>query len=81
MLTVSDNTATDVLIADLGGIAAVQRWLDSNRVAGVRIDGGLSGRRACRTRQRQREKIRPDHAAAPVAGRTLKTWNMPACMW
>ena len=38
MLTVSDNTATDMLIADLGGTAAVQRWLDRNRVAGVRID-------------------------------------------
>ena len=38
MLTVSDNTATDMLIADLGGIRAVQRWLGRNRVAGVRID-------------------------------------------
>ena len=38
MLTVSDNTATDMLIADLGGDRAVQRWLDRNRVAGVRID-------------------------------------------
>ncbi len=38
MLTVSDNTATDMLIADLGGTPAVQRWLTSHRVAGVRID-------------------------------------------
>lgn len=38
MLTVSDNTATDMLVADLGGTQAVQRWLDRNRVAGVRID-------------------------------------------
>ncbi|MCY7271796.1 MAG: class A beta-lactamase [Sphingomonas bacterium] len=38
MLTVSDNTATDMLIADLGGTRAVQRWLTRNRVAGVRID-------------------------------------------
>jgi len=38
MLAVSDNTATDMLIADLGGTRAVQRWLDRNRVAGVRID-------------------------------------------
>jgi len=38
MLTVSDNTATDMLIADLGGTRAVQRWLDRKRVAGVRID-------------------------------------------
>lgn len=38
MLTVSDNTATDMLIADLGGTQAVQRWLDRNRVADLRID-------------------------------------------
>lgn len=38
MLTVSDNTATDMLIADLGGTVMVQRWLDRNRVTGVRID-------------------------------------------
>ena len=38
MLAVSDNTATDMLVADLGGTQAVQRWLDRNRVAGVRID-------------------------------------------
>jgi beta-lactamase class A len=38
MLTVSDNTATDLLIADLGGTAKVQQWLERNRVSGVRID-------------------------------------------
>ncbi len=38
MLTVSDNTATDMLIADLGGTRAVQAWIVRNRVAGVRID-------------------------------------------
>ena len=38
MLTVSDNTATDMLIANLGGTRAVQRWLNRNRVAGLRID-------------------------------------------
>ena len=38
MLTVSDNTATDMLIADLGGTSAVQRWLTRNRVPGMRID-------------------------------------------
>lgn len=38
MVTVSDNTATDMLIADLGGTKAVQRWLTANRVTGVRID-------------------------------------------
>ncbi len=38
MLTVSDNTATDMLIADLGGTRTIQRWLTANRVEGVRID-------------------------------------------
>ena len=38
MLTVSDNSATDMLIADLGGTRAVQRWIDRNRIAGIRID-------------------------------------------
>jgi beta-lactamase class A len=38
MLRVSDNTASDMLIADLGGTRAVQAWLDRNHVSGVRID-------------------------------------------
>ena len=38
MMRVSDNTATDMLVADLGGPSAVQRWLDRNRLAGVRMD-------------------------------------------
>ena len=38
MLAVSDNTATDMLIADLGGTRAVQAWMDRNRVAEVRIN-------------------------------------------
>lgn len=42
MLAVSDNTATDMLIADLGGTARVQQWLDSNRVAGIRIDRDIA---------------------------------------
>ena len=42
MLTVSDNTASDMLIADLGGTRAVQRWLDSNRVKGIRIDRNIA---------------------------------------
>jgi beta-lactamase class A len=42
MLAVSDNTATDMLIADLGGTAKVQHWLDSNRVAGIRIDRDIA---------------------------------------
>ena len=42
MLTVSDNTASDMLIADLGGPAAVQRWLTRNRVGGIRIDRNIA---------------------------------------
>ena len=38
MLVVSDNSATDMLIADLGGVGAVQRWIDRNRISGIRID-------------------------------------------
>ena len=42
MLTVSDNTATDMLIADLGGTRAVQRWIARNRIAGIRIDRNIA---------------------------------------
>ncbi|MEO6581143.1 MAG: serine hydrolase [Sphingomicrobium sp.] len=42
MLTVSDNTATDMLIADLGGTGTVQRWLQANRVTGIRIDRNIA---------------------------------------
>ena len=38
MLTRSDNTATDVLLADLGGPATVEKWLEINHVTGLRID-------------------------------------------
>jgi len=38
MMRVSDNTATDMLVADLGGTVAVQRWVDRNKLAGVRMD-------------------------------------------
>lgn len=38
MMRVSDNTATDMLVADLGGPFVVQRWLDRNQLAGVRMD-------------------------------------------
>ena len=38
MLTVSDNSATDMLLAQLGGPAAVERWLIAHHVEGVRID-------------------------------------------
>ena len=42
MLTLSDNTATDVLIEDLGGTAKVEAWLRSRAVDGVRIDRNIA---------------------------------------
>ena len=38
MLTRSDNTATDVLLHNLGGPATVEAWLMRNHVTGMRID-------------------------------------------
>ena len=42
MLTDSDNSATDILLAELGGPAAVERWLVANRVEGLRIDRSIA---------------------------------------
>ena len=42
MLRVSDNTATDMLVADLGGPLSVQRWLDRHKVANVRMDRSIA---------------------------------------
>jgi beta-lactamase class A len=42
MLTRSDNTATDVLLAKLGGPATVEKWLERNHVDGVRIDRSIA---------------------------------------
>lgn len=41
MLTVSDNSATDTLLAEMGGPAAVERWLTAHHVEGVRIDRNI----------------------------------------
>lgn len=38
MMTRSDNRATDMLIATLGGPGAVERWLRAHRVDGMRVD-------------------------------------------
>lgn len=38
MIVRSDNRATDLLLRNLGGPATVQRWLEWNRVEGMRID-------------------------------------------
>lgn len=37
-LTVSDNTATDMLLKAVGGPAAVTRWLKAKGIAGQRVD-------------------------------------------
>src|SRR3954449_3445961 len=38
MLVHSDNQATDILLADLGGPRAVHDWLQNNGVKGLRVD-------------------------------------------
>jgi beta-lactamase class A len=38
MLIHSDNRATDILLKDLGGPAAVHSWLQENGVTGLRVD-------------------------------------------
>ncbi len=55
MLIHSDNVATDIVLADLGGPANVQTWLSQNRLSGLRIDRTiaqlLSARRDLRDRR------------------------------
>ena len=38
MLIHSDNRATDILLADLGGPSAVHDWLQDNGISGLRVD-------------------------------------------
>lgn len=38
MITRSDNVATDMLLANLGGPSAIQSWLVTNHLTGMRID-------------------------------------------
>ena len=38
MMIKSNNTATDLLINNLGGPSAIQDWLDHNNIRGVRVD-------------------------------------------
>jgi len=42
MLVHSDNQATDILLADLGGPRAVHDWLQNNGVKGLRVDRTIS---------------------------------------
>jgi beta-lactamase class A len=41
MLVHSDNQATDILLADLGGPRAVHDWLQANGVTGLRVDRNI----------------------------------------
>lgn len=43
MLTISDNTATDMLVRTLGGPAAVDAWLRRARIEGQRVDRDTAG--------------------------------------
>ena len=42
MLTVSDNTATDMLLQAVGGPAAVTAWLKRSGIAGQRVDRSIA---------------------------------------
>ncbi len=42
MIIRSDNYATDVLLANLGGPATVQAWLTQNQLSGLRIDRNIA---------------------------------------
>lgn len=42
MIIHSDNKATDLLLADLGGPGAVQSWLDQHNLKGLRIDRSIA---------------------------------------
>ena len=42
MITRSDNRATDLLLAMLGGPASVDDWLRSNNLTGIRVDRTIS---------------------------------------
>ncbi|MEA1071906.1 serine hydrolase [Sphingomonas sp. LY29] len=41
MLIRSDNNATDVLMADLGGPETLQRWLNQHALTGLRVDRNI----------------------------------------
>jgi len=42
MLVHSDNRATDILMADLGGPAQLNKWLHDNGVKGLRVDRNIA---------------------------------------
>ncbi|WP_232473838.1 serine hydrolase [Sphingomonas sp. MA1305] len=42
MIIHSDNRAADLLLATVGGPAAVQQWLSANGIAGIRVDRSIA---------------------------------------
>lgn len=42
MLTQSDNSAADLLFAEVGGPVAVQRWLDGHKLTGIGVDRDIA---------------------------------------
>lgn len=42
MMVKSNNTATDILIKNLGGPAAIQQWLRHNNIQGLRVDRNIA---------------------------------------
>ena len=48
MMIHSNNAATDIVLADLGGPASVQEWLDWHHIEGLRIDRTIAGLLAAR---------------------------------
>lgn len=42
MMVKSNNTATDILIRNLGGPAAIQQWLQHNNIQGLRVDRNIA---------------------------------------
>ena len=67
MLTRSDNTATDLLLANLGGPATVAGWLKFNHVEGLRIDRSIAQLLLDLRGQRA--------AAGMTAAETLRRWD------
>ncbi|MCA1654419.1 MAG: class A beta-lactamase-related serine hydrolase, partial [Sphingomonadales bacterium] len=67
MLTRSDNTATDVLLKNIGGPAMVEIWLQRNGIKGLRVDRTIAelllDRRGARVAQ------------GSTAAETLRQWD------
>lgn len=82
MITRSDNRATDLLMASLGGPAAVDRWLRAHRLSGIRVDRTIAQLLADR---RDLRDIRDSSTPVAMLGllRLIDTGNAlsPASRW